>query len=165
MTNAADGRIAELVGELEAAHGAFLAVLSSLSPAQLDARRLVGEWGAREIVAHLGYWAGNAAEALHRAELATAATFGADEPDVEERNAVVARVAGETDLATARVREAAIFEALLERLRHADPAWLDEVTAGGETVGFLLRDDGADHYREHAAELRIATAGIAAPGA
>lgn len=164
MTDSAE-RIAALVGELEAAHGAFIGVLSSLSPAQLNANRLVGEWGAREIVAHLGYWAGNAAEALHRAELGTAATFGADDLDVEARNAVVARVASETDLATATAREAAAFEALLNRVRHADPAWLDEVTADGETVGFLVRDDGADHYREHAAELRAATADAAEPGA
>ena len=163
MTDAAE-RITELAAELEAAHGAFLAVLATLSPAQLDARQLVGEWGAREIVAHLGYWAGNAAEALHRAELGTAATFGADDLDVEARNAVVARVASETDLSTARAREAAAFEALLDRVRRADPAWLDEVTASGETVGFLVRDDGADHYREHAAELRVATAGAAEAG-
>ena len=156
--------IGELAGELEAAHGAFLSVLAGLTPAQLAARRLVGDWGARELVAHLGYWAGNAAEALHRAELGTAASFGADELDVEERNAVVARVASETDLPTARAREAAAFEALLQRVKHADPAWLAEVTAGGETVGFLVRDDGADHYREHAAELRVATAGAAEAG-
>jgi hypothetical protein len=149
-------RVAALAGELEAARGALTAVVGALSAEQLAAGRLVGEWGVREIIAHLGYWAGNAAEALHQAELGAAAHFGADDADVEERNAVVTRVARETDIATVRAREAAAFDALLERLRRADAAWLDEPTSTGETVGFLVRDDGADHYREHAAELRVA---------
>jgi hypothetical protein len=44
-------------------------------------------------------------------------------------------------------------------VRRADPAWLDETTATGETIGFLVRDDGADHYRDHAADLRAAMGG------
>ncbi|MDP9270314.1 MAG: maleylpyruvate isomerase N-terminal domain-containing protein [Chloroflexota bacterium] len=161
MTKAAESaeRIAALAHELEAAHGAFALVLGSLTRDQLAASRLVGEWGVREIIAHLGYWAGNAAEAIHQAELGTAAQFGADEPDVEARNAVVARVARDTELATVRAREEAAFKALLDRVRRADPAWLDETTATSETIGFLVRDDGADHYRDHAADLRAAIGG------
>ena len=145
-----------LVHELEAAHGSFLAVVASLDAEQVGRPRLVGEWGLREIVAHLGYWAGSAAEALHQAELGSAAAFGQGEAAVDERNEVVARVARETDLAMVRAREEAAFGALLDRVRRADPAWLEEETGTGETVGFVVRDDGADHYREHAAEIRVA---------
>jgi hypothetical protein len=106
------------------------------------------------LLAHVGYWAGHAAEALHRAELHTTESFGDDELDVDERNAVVARVARETDLATVRAREAAAFEALRTRLERADPAWLDERVAYGDTLEEVVRDDGADHYREHALDLR-----------
>jgi len=154
-------RIAALVAELESARGEFAAVVGGLRREQLDAKRLVGEWGLREIVAHLGYWAGNAAEAMHQAELGSAARFGVSDAAVEERNALVARVARETDLATARAREEAAFAALVERVDQADPAWLDEATSTGETVGSLVHEDGVDHYREHAGDLRIAIQGSA----
>ena len=152
-------RPAALVAELESARAEFAGVVGGLRREQLEASRLVGEWGVHEIIAHLGYWAGNAAEALHQAEIGAAHGFGVDDAEVEERNAVVARVARETDLATVRAREAAAFAALLDRVRRADPNWLDETTSTGETVGALVREDGIDHYREHAADLRIATEG------
>ena len=63
---------------------------------------LVGQWSARELIAHLGYWTGHAGEAMHHAEMDRAGDFGEDEHDVDERNAIVARVAAETDLATVR---------------------------------------------------------------
>lgn len=145
-----------LARELEAARGAFLVVLGSLTDADLRSPSLVGSWGAREVVAHLGYWAGSAAEALHWAEQGRAAEYGADDLTVDERNEVVARIARETDLATVRAREAAAFDALLARVHRADPSLLEQRVADGSTVGFLVHDDGAEHYREHAAELRVA---------
>lgn len=57
-----------LVEELRAARGEFLAALDRLEPAALDRPELVGEWGARELVAHLGYWAGRAVETIHAVE-------------------------------------------------------------------------------------------------
>ena len=74
--------------------------------------------------------------------------------DVDERNAVVARVAAQTDLATVRQREQAAYEALLTALERADPTWLDERVAYGDSLEDVIRDDGADHYREHAADVR-----------
>ena len=153
---------AALARELETAHGAFLVVVGSLSDRRLRAPRLIGDWGLRELLAHLGYWAGNAAEALHWAEQGRADEFGRDALTVDERNEVVARVAGETDLATARAREEAAFGALLDRVRRADSASLAATTAAGETGGSRTRDDGAEHYREHAAELRVATEDVQA---
>lgn len=151
---------AELAREAEVARGDLLEVVAALEPAQGDTTRLVGEWGVREIVAHLGYWAGNVAEALHHAEQGRAEEFGAGEASVDERNAVVARVARETDLPTVRRREEAAFAALLDRLGRANPDWLGLRLADGETIGHLVQEDGVDHYREHAADLRrVAGAG------
>ena len=152
---------ADLAQEAEAARAEFLEVVAGLKPGQRDAAAFVGEWGVREIVAHLGYWSGNVAEALHHAEQGRAHEFGADEMEVEERNAVVARVAGETDPRTVTTREEAAFNALLDRLRRADPEWLALTLADGETIGHLVQEDGIDHYREHAADLRKAAAGPA----
>jgi len=142
-----------LADELVAARDEFRAMLATLDVPQLNARSLVGDWGVRELVAHLAYWAGHAAEAIHHAEQGRTAEFGERELDVDERNAVVARVARATDLATASAREEAAFAALLQRVRGVDPAWLDERVGYGDTLARVIRDDGAEHYREHAAEL------------
>jgi hypothetical protein len=147
--------------ELVATRDEFMAALGDVDPALLTAPGLAGEWSARELLAHLGYWAGHAAEALHAAAQGRTIDFGEDELDVDERNAVVARVALETTLATVRKREAAAFDALLTALREADPAWLEERVSYGDSIEQVVRDDGADHYREHTADIRAWFSGAA----
>lgn len=143
-----------LVDDLIAARQDFNDALADVDPALLTAPGLVGQWSAKELIAHLAYWAGHAAEALHQAEQGRVVDFGEDDLDVDARNAVVARVAGETDLATVRQREEAAFDALLSRLKRAEPARLEERVSYGDTLEYVVRDDGADHYREHTADLR-----------
>jgi Mycothiol maleylpyruvate isomerase N-terminal domain len=140
-----------LVAELQRERDAFFEVLSAVSPESLTTPGLVGEWSAREVIAHLGYWAGHAVEAIHAVEQDR---MEPDEPDVDAVNETVARVARSTDLATVRRREEASFEALLERLRTLDPALLEVELPEGDTLLAAVRDDGADHYREHAEQLR-----------
>jgi hypothetical protein len=153
-----------LVDDLVAARDAFNQALGDVDPPLLSAPGLVGQWSARELIAHLAYWAGHAAEAMHHAEQGRVEDFGEDEMDVDARNEVVARVAGETDLATVRQREEAAFDALLSRLKRADPAWLEERVSYGDTQESVVRDDGADHYREHTADLRSWFTGADDPG-
>jgi hypothetical protein len=143
-----------LADDLLAARKDFNDALADVDPSLLTAPGLVGEWSARELIAHLAYWAGHAAEALHQAKQGRVGDFGEDEMDVDARNAVVARVASETDLATVRQREEAAFDALLTRLKRAEPTWLEERVSYGDTLEYVVRDDGADHYREHTADLR-----------
>jgi hypothetical protein len=147
-------QVQALVDELVAARQEFLAALADVEPSLLDAPGLVGEWSARELIAHIGYWTGHAAEALHHAEQGRLEGFGEDEHDVDERNAIVARIAADTDLATVRQREDAAFEAMLTRLRRVDPATLDDKVSYGDTLERVIQDDGAEHYREHALDLR-----------
>ena len=147
---------AALVDELIAARADFLAAVDALTPARLSSARLVGDWGARELVAHLGYWAGHAVEGIHAVETGRADEAGAGEPAVDDVNATVARVARMADLATARTREAASVQALLERLATVDPALLSVLLPDGETLAQAVRQDGAEHYAEHAADLRSA---------
>jgi hypothetical protein len=153
------GQLRQLALDLRAARDAFQAALAEADPQLLTAPGLAGEWSGRELIAHLGYWTGHATEALHHAEQGRTGEFGRDEMSVDERNAVVARVAAQTDLATVRQREQAAFEALLVALERADPAWLDERVAYGDSLEDVIRDDGADHYREHTADVRAWFAG------
>jgi hypothetical protein len=152
-------RSQRLALELVAARDAFVAALDDVEPDLLTAPGLLGEWSARELVAHLGYWAGHAADALHHAEEGRSDEFEPEAQDVEARNATVAEVARTTDLATVRKRELASVDAFLDRLRRADDAWLDERVGYGDTVEQVLREDGPDHYREHTLDIRSWWAG------
>lgn len=143
-----------LATELATARDAFLAALGDVEPALLDAPGLVGEWSARELVAHMAYWSEHAAAALDHAAQGRLPDFEEPGLSVDQRNAEIAREAAGTDLASLRRREVAAFGVLLERLRTADPAWFDERVGYGDTLAQVIRDDGADHYREHAADIR-----------
>lgn len=146
----------QLVDDLVAARGEFLAVLEAVEPSRRDVPKLVGDWSARELVAHLGYWVGHAVEVIHAVENGRVDEVGVGELTVDERNETVARVARQTDLATARKREAASVQALLERLAELDPALLAERLPDGASLEEGIREDGAVHYREHGDQLRAA---------
>ena len=150
----ADG--SALAAELERERDRFLEALSAVSPESMTTPGLVGEWSAREIIAHLGYWAGHAVETIHAVEQGR---IEADEPDTDAVNETVARVARATDLETVRKREAASAAALIERLHSVVPDLLLVELPEGDTVLEAVRDDGASHYREHADELRRALGG------
>ena len=143
-----------LVDELLVARAALLEELAAISPESMTTPGLVGEWSARELIAHLGYWAGHAVEIIHAAEEGRLEELGADEPSVDQVNETVARVARETDLATVRKREAASIEVLVERLRALDPSLLTQLVPDGASLEEGIIEDGAAHYREHADELR-----------
>jgi hypothetical protein len=78
--------IEALVAELAEARAAFRAALDDIDPALLTTPGLVGEWSARELVAHLGYWDGHAADAVHAAEEGRTAEFDAESLEVEARH-------------------------------------------------------------------------------
>lgn len=143
-----------LVQELRDQRDAFFRALDAVAPASMTSAGLVGEWSARDLIAHLGYWAGHATEVIHAAEQGRIDEVGIGEPPVDEINATVARVARTTELATVRTREAASVEALVERLRLLDPTLLAERLPDGTTLEQAIREDGALHYREHGEDLR-----------
>lgn len=149
-----------MVDELVAARADFLAALQAIEPARLTAPDLVGDWSARELVAHLGYWAGHAVEVIHAMENGRGDEVGLGEPPVDEMNETVARVARQTDLATARRREAASAQALIERLGGLDPVLLSQRLPDGATLEEGIREDGSAHYREHLDALRSAAGDV-----
>lgn len=148
-----------LIEDLTAARQDLLDALERVSPASMTTPGLVGEWSGRELIAHVGYWAGNAVEVIHAVEEGRADEVGEGKPPTDEVNETVARVARETDLATVRKREAASVEALIERLRRLDPSLLDTRLPDGATLEQGIAEDGTEHYRQHAADLRRALSG------
>lgn len=143
-----------LADELGAARADLFDALAAVEPASLATPGLVGEWSARELIAHLGYWAGHAVEVIHAAEEGRIEEIDQDAPSTDEMNAIVARIARETDLATVRRREAASVEALLERLRRLDAGLLASRLPDGATLEAGIEEDASAHYRQHAEDLR-----------
>jgi hypothetical protein len=156
-------RIQALMDDLRTARDEFLAAIGDVEPALRGTPGLVGEWSARELMGHVGYWAGHAAEALHRAEQDELDAFGKDELSVDERNAVVARVAAEADWATVAAREEGAYQAFAERLSRAEVERLGERDADGDTLEEIIAFDGVDHYREHTLDIRAWFDGTAEP--
>jgi hypothetical protein len=145
-----------LIDELTAARQDLLDALDRVSPASMTTPGLVGDWSGRELIAHVGYWAGNAVEVIHAVEEGRADEVGEGKPPTDDVNDTVARVARETDLASVRKREAASVEALIERLRRLDPGLLETLLPDGATLERGIAEDGADHYRQHAVDLHRA---------
>ena len=150
-----------LIDELTAARSGFLATLDAIGPARQDRPGLIGEWGARELVAHLGYWAGRVVDVIRALEDGRVDEAYEGQLPVDDVNETVARVARETDLATVRKREAASVEALVTELRRMDPALLDDLLPSGASLEALVREDGPDHYRQHTEDLLHALEGAA----
>ena len=149
-----DPHVQELLDDLAAARDEFLAALADVDPALRTTPGLVADWSARDLLAHVGYWAGRAAESLHRAEQGELSQIGQDELSVDERNEVVTRVARETDYATVASREQGAYDAFVARLSAVDPESLSDRDSDGDTLEEILGFDGAGHYREHTLDIR-----------
>jgi len=145
-----------LIDELAAARQDLLDALDRVSPASMTTPGLLGDWSGREVLAHVGYWAGNAVDVIQAVEDGRADEVGEGRPPTDEVNETVARVARDTDMPTVRKREAAIVDVLIERLRRLDPGLLETLLPDGATLERGIAEDGADHYRQHAEELRRA---------
>ncbi|CAN5166008.1 hypothetical protein BH23CHL9_BH23CHL9_06810 [soil metagenome] len=145
-----------LLDDLTDARDAFHAAIAAIAPASMTTPGLVDEMSARDLIAHVGYWAGHAVEVIHAVEEGRADQVGADEVPVDEVNETVARVARQTDIAAVRKREAASFEALVERLRQMDAGLLSVSLPDGASLAEGIDEDGAAHYREHTEQLHRA---------
>src|ERR671915_1929016 len=132
-----------LIAELQEERARFYSTLSAVRPESMTTPGLVGEWSARELIAHLGYWAGHATEVIHLSEAGRIEEDDLGGQTVDEINATVARIAGDTPLATVRKREAASVEALVERLRTLDPSQFAEVLPDGATLEQGIREDAS----------------------
>lgn len=155
--------VQELLDGLAAARDEFLAAVADIDPALRMTPGLVGDWSARDLLAHLGYWSGHGAESLHRAEQGELNEFGRDDLSVDDRNDVVTRVARESDYATVASREEGAYEAFVARLAAVDPEILSDRDADGDTLEEIIAFDGADHYREHTLDIRAWFDGKDAP--
>lgn len=145
-------RAQHLAAELAEAREAFSAALERMDPELLTTPGLVREWSAREVVAHLAHWDRWATRCLEHPTAEGLASLITGEWDVDGQNAeVVARAMGR-QMNAVRDEEADAYAAFVTALEglEADAA-LDVVTPWGGTLETIVRENGPDHYRRHAA--------------
>jgi uncharacterized damage-inducible protein DinB len=151
--------VAQLARQLEEARGEFSAALAEADPELLTAPGLLGEWSAREVVAHLAHWTDWGSTCLEAASEGRLDALGSDDWDVDAQNADVARAAASQTMAAVRDREAVAYERFLTTLEALDPALLDAPAPWGGTVETIVLENGPEHYAEHAAHVRAWFAG------
>ena len=160
-----DERLAELRRELAETRDELSAALADADPALLTAPGLVGEWSARELMAHLAHWNDWASTCLTAAVEGGLEGLVTDEWDVDAQNANVAREAASLPMSAVRDREAESHERLASLLAGLDPAVLAMPTPWGGTVETTVVENGAGHYAEHARHVRDWFAGADADDA
>ena len=149
-----DERIATLVAEADAARHQVSAALEAADPPLLTAPGLIGGWSARELVAHLAHWDDWASTCLDAAVDGTLGTLASDTWDVDAQNAAVAEEVASLPMSAVRDREAEAYQRFVDRLSALDPALLAMPAPWGGTVETIVRENGPEHYAEHAAHLR-----------
>ena len=149
-----DDRRDALVNELQAARDAFVGAVADVDPDLFTAPGLVGDWSARDLVAHVAFWSDHGADAL---ELAASGKGGDFDYDSSQTDAINEEVfAGSSTLTPmeAYEREQVAFERFRDVLSGLDPTLLDLELGNGDTVENVIRYDGPDHYAEHTDHLR-----------
>lgn len=149
-----DERIAALLADADAARDEASAALGDADPTLLTAPGLIGEWSARELVAHLAHWDDWASTCLDAASRGTLAELASDSWDVDAQNAAVAEQVASLPMSAVRDGEAQSYQRFVDRLSALHPSLLDLAAPWGGTVETIVRENGPDHYAEHAAHLR-----------
>ena len=143
-----------LLAELRQARDDFSAAMAQADPELLTAPGLVGDWSARELVAHLAHWCDWGSTCMEAAAGGGLASVASDEWDVDAQNAEVARWAADRTMAEVLDREAAAYERFALRLSTLDPPLLAEEAPWGGTLETVVLENGAEHYAEHTAHVR-----------
>ncbi|MEP7082062.1 MAG: maleylpyruvate isomerase N-terminal domain-containing protein [Chloroflexota bacterium] len=158
-------RLVALRRELADTREDLSAALADADPALLTAPGLVGEWSARELVAHLAHWNDWASTCLAAAVEGRLVDLVTDEWDVDAQNAEVAREAASMPMSAVRDREAESHERFASLLAGLDPSVLAMPTPWGGTIEATVIENGPGHYAEHARHVREWFAGADADDA
>lgn len=143
-----------LLAELTAARSGFLEAIGDVDPELLTAPGLLGEWSARDLVAHVAFWSDHGADALALAASGRAADYVDDGTDADAVNVERFAVSQSMSPDEAADDEARAFVRFADALAGIDDALLDTRLGSGDTVEQMVRYDGPDHYAEHTAHVR-----------
>lgn len=156
MTDSATARtrISALLAEADAERERFLAAIDSVDPELETTPGIVGDWSARDLVAHVAWWCDHGADALELATSGRGDEFAYDRNQTDVMNADALAGWQALSMAAARAEEARAFARLCERIADLDAALLDHPLGNGDTPEAIIRYDGPGHYNEHTADVR-----------
>jgi hypothetical protein len=143
-----------LVAQLVAARDAFVGAVADVDPDLFTAPGLVGDWSARDLVAHVAFWSDHGAEAVELAASGEGGDFDYDSSQTDAINEEVFAGASTLTPMEAYEREQVAFERFRDDLAALDPALLELALGNGDTVEKVVRYDGPDHYAEHTEHIR-----------
>lgn len=147
-------RIAALLAEADAERRQFLAAVGNVAPELGTTPGIVGDWSARDIVAHVAWWCDHGADALELAAAGRGDSFQYDNDQTDAMNAAALPGWRVLSTAEARAEEVRAYGRLRERMAGLDPALLDHRLGSGDSVEAVIRYDGPAHYAEHALHVR-----------
>ena len=153
-SNAGVQRRIALLAELSAARTDLLAALNDVPPELALTPGIVGSWSARDLVVHVAFWSDHAADALALATSGRGAEFVYDASQTDAMNDDVFRAGRGLAMDDAMAREEAAFRRFDAALAGIPDAMIDLRLGNGDTVEAVVRYDGADHFAEHAGQLR-----------
>jgi hypothetical protein len=133
----------EMLGREEEAWRRFAETVRSVPADRRDVEGVVPGWTVHDLVWHVGYWAGYAADVIERDRAGEAELEPADS-ELEEAEILATGRGMSWDEVVAGAEQAH------DRVRAAFSASHDP----GETAVGWFRDDTFDHYDEHTAEIR-----------
>jgi hypothetical protein len=152
--DAPTSRISALLAEADAERQQFLAAVENVDPELETTPGIVGDWSARDLVAHVAWWCDHGADALELAASGRGDSFDYDGDETDAMNAAALPGWRALSMAEARAEEERAFERLRERVAGLDPALLDHRLGNGDSVEAVIRYDGPAHYAEHAVHVR-----------
>jgi len=149
----------QLVDRLDAAYADFRSTLEGLDEVQFETKWLDGQWGVREIVAHLAGWLGQLGGGLERMSRGERpAPAGVDWNDVQHWNDIFAHHA----MGKQRAEVLRELEHALDAFKEAAAKLPDERFGEGKTANRMFDAGGIAHFKEHAAMIRAWRDGRAA---
>ena len=142
----------ELIQRLDAAYQDYRSTIDGLNEAQFDNKWLDGQWGAREITAHITGWLGTLAGGLER--------MGRGEkpaPDGEDWTVPDPYNAKFAEHAKGKKHDQILLELEngMESFKKAAMKVPEDRYGEGKTANRIFDGAGIEHFAEHAAVIRL----------
>jgi hypothetical protein len=142
----------ELIQRLDAAYQDYRSAVEGLGEPHFDKKWLDGQWGAREITAHITGWLGTLAGGLERMSRG-------EKPQPEGENWLAPDPYNATFAAHAKGKR---YDQILDELEHGMESFKkaammvpEERYGDGKTANRIFDGAGIEHFAEHAAVIRL----------
>jgi uncharacterized damage-inducible protein DinB len=156
-----EARKVDLLDQVRTAHGQLEQALTSLSPEQMEAKGVVGEWSVKATLGHITWWEQVPVHAL-RGET-DENLLPNEEWNIDRANAVLFERNQARPLDDVLTAFHSSYTELWRELEAMTAARLDEASPYGGSLFELIAGNTYAHYNEHT-NLMTAAFGLTLPG-